>query len=201
MKEKHSFLENPKGTEEEIIQATFNALCEYGYANLTIERIGEHFDKSNSLIYKHFDDKDDLLLEFLSLMIQEMKQSIPPGGDVDPAPRLKAVLNGAFSAEQPGDEGEFKKAIVELRAQAAHDQRYRDKLSSYDEFMQQRLKEVIQAGVEKGQFRDVDPDAVSSYIYTVLHGFQTLRSTSDTDIPKMAEPEIDAYLNNTLYAE
>lgn len=37
----NSFLDSPEGTREEIMRATRLALCEHGYADLTIQRIVE----------------------------------------------------------------------------------------------------------------------------------------------------------------
>lgn len=201
MNGKDSFLENPHGTQEEIMQATYRALCEYGYADLTIERIGEHFDKSMSLIYQHHGGKDELLLEFLSFMLEEFKRSTPSVSENDPSSHLKMVLNELFRTELPAERSDFESAMVELRAQAAHDERYHDKFSSFDQFFQERLEEVIRAGITDGTFRDVDPDAVGSFIFTVLEGFRTLRATSDTAVIEAARAEIDAYLERTLYAE
>lgn len=57
-----SFLESPDDTQEEIMRATHLALCEYGYADLTIQRISEHFPKSESLIFHHYEDKASVLV-------------------------------------------------------------------------------------------------------------------------------------------
>lgn len=47
MHRERSFLEEPQTTREEILRATYRTLCEYGYADLTVQRIGAHFEKSN----------------------------------------------------------------------------------------------------------------------------------------------------------
>jgi AcrR family transcriptional regulator len=63
------FDDEPADTREAIMQATYRALRAHGYARLTIQRIGDEFPKSKSLLYHHYDGKDDLLLEFLSYML------------------------------------------------------------------------------------------------------------------------------------
>lgn len=196
-----SFLENPQGTQEEIMQATFLALCEYGYADLTIQRIGEHFEKSMSLIYQHYEGKDELLLEFLSFMLEEFDRSMPSISDDDPSTHLETILDHAFSTEPPIDRQQLESAIIELRAQAIHDERYYDQFSRHDRFFQERLREVIQAGIADGTFRDVDPEIVVSFIFTVLEGVRTLRVTSDTNVIEAAHAGVEASLKNILYAE
>ncbi|MEF8774483.1 MAG: helix-turn-helix domain-containing protein, partial [Halobacteriales archaeon] len=49
-------------TDEALMAATYRALCEHGYADLTIQQIGAEFEKSTSLLYHHYDGKDELLV-------------------------------------------------------------------------------------------------------------------------------------------
>ena len=44
-------------SKKEIMEATYEALCKHGYAELSIEKIADEFDKGKSLIYYHYDDK------------------------------------------------------------------------------------------------------------------------------------------------
>ena len=38
-------------TQTAIMDATYRALCEHGYSNLTIDKIDAEFEKSKSLLY------------------------------------------------------------------------------------------------------------------------------------------------------
>src|SRR6056297_2610307 len=71
------FFSKTSGTREEILESTFHALCEHGYAEITISKIGDHFDKSQSLIYHHYENKDDLLLDLLEYMLEELESQVP----------------------------------------------------------------------------------------------------------------------------
>lgn len=202
MNTKSSFLEDPHGTQEEILHATYRALCEHGYADLTIQHIGEKFDKSVSLLYQHYDGKDELLLEFLSSMLEEFEESIPAPPADDPAAHLEAILDGALSHEISTKRQEFEAEMVELRAQATYDDRYREQFTRHDQFFQERLLEVIQAGIEDGTFRNVDPERVVKFMFTSIEGARMLRATSDRSDAnvKAVRTELDAYLDAMLYA-
>ncbi|OYR82216.1 TetR family transcriptional regulator, partial [Halorubrum ezzemoulense] len=63
----------PSDTRQAILGAAFRALCEHGYANVTIQRIGDEFDKSPSLVYHHYDGKDDLLIDLLGFLLDEFE--------------------------------------------------------------------------------------------------------------------------------
>ena len=55
-------------TEQEIMEATYHALVNSGYAELSICDISRRFDGSQSLIYDHYDDKEDLLTRFIQFI-------------------------------------------------------------------------------------------------------------------------------------
>lgn len=50
---------------EDIMGATFRALCEHGYADLTMRDIAEESDRSKAALHYHYDDKEGLLVAFL----------------------------------------------------------------------------------------------------------------------------------------
>ncbi|WP_144427216.1 TetR/AcrR family transcriptional regulator [Halolamina pelagica] len=101
MGETPPFLANPETTRESIMRATYLALCEHGYAGLTIQRIGECFEKSKSLLYHHYDDKDELLLAFLQFMLEEHESSVPETDDDGPRERLGAVVDAMLPPNSP----------------------------------------------------------------------------------------------------
>ncbi|MFC6725598.1 TetR/AcrR family transcriptional regulator, partial [Halobium palmae] len=168
MSDEPSFLTDPTGTREQIMRATYLALREHGYADLTIKRIGGEFEKSVSLLYQHYDGKDELLLEFLSFMLDEFQRSLPPLSADDPATHLDAVLDHAFAPDPPTECREFEATMVELRAQAASDERYRERFTDHDRFFRDRLARVLRAGIEDGTFREVDPEAVAAFLFAAV---------------------------------
>ncbi len=197
----HSFLEDPADTREAIMQATYTALCEHGYAGLTIARIAEDFEKSKSLLYHHYDSKDDLLLDFLSFMLEEFEQTVPAEESESATERLARVFD--HSLDDVPEEGslEFLRAVVELRAQAAHDERFRDHFTDNDRVVHDRLVNIIEAGIEAGEFREVDPEQVAAMLLATLSGAMNQRATSEIDREAAIRRELDRYLTDLLAAD
>ena len=193
-----SFLDAPEGPREEIMCATYRALCEHGYVGLTIQRIGEHFPKSKSLIYHHYDGKDDLLVDFLEFMLEQFEGAMP-FEDADGADEhLEAILDHAFETPLPEKRREFTRAMVELRAQAAHDARYREHFSRHDRFFVERIATIVDSGVDSGVFRPVDPQAVATLLVTTINGAMNGFVTTDEDTAATLREEVDAYLRARL---
>ncbi len=182
------------------MQATFHALREHGYAGLTIQRIGDHFEKSKSLLYHHYDSKDELLLDFLEFMLAEFEQAAPDD-DLPPREHLDAVLDHALAAKLPDDQREFTEAMVELRAQAAHDDRYRDHFTRSDETFREEVASIVRDGVNAGVFRDVDPDDVASFLLTLVNGAMNQRVTAEETQTGDVREEVEAYVQSRLLAD
>ena len=197
-----SLFDDPANTREAIMRATYHALCEHGYADLTIKRIGEEFPKSPSLIYHHYDGKDDLLLEFLTYLLDHFESRIPAEDYEDAAAHLDALLDHVLPTTLDDDRHAFRCAMVELRAQAAHDPAYRDHFTRSTTFFHDRLTAIVERGIEEGVFRDVDAERVAALLLTTMDG--AIQHSVTTDLEEMipaVRAELRAYVESTLLTE
>ncbi|QLD88243.1 TetR/AcrR family transcriptional regulator [Natronomonas salina] len=201
MRAVESFLESPEGTREEIMRATYLALCTHGYADLTVQRIGEEFPKSKSLIYHHYDGKDDLLLDFLSFMLDRFRTAMPFPDAAGPREHLEAILDYVLATPLPEDRREFTRAMVQLRAQATHDEDYRAHFTRHDRFVVDSLEAIIDRGVAAGHFRPVDAEAVAAFLLVTFNGSMLQQVTSEPTSGSAVRDELDAYLQAVLLAD
>jgi AcrR family transcriptional regulator len=201
MKGVPTFVTDPADTRETIMQATYLALCEHGYADLTIQRIGDEFEKSKSLLYHHYDGKDELLVDFLEFMLDRFEETIPVEEDAGADVVLEVLLDEMMATPPEGERGDFFAALVELRAQAAHDPAYRDHFTRSDQFFRQGLADLVRTGVEEGVFRDVDPEGTAAIIQTVVGGAMFQRATTNEDAGPVLADELEEYLRCRLYAD
>jgi AcrR family transcriptional regulator len=192
------FLGSPQDTREEIMRATYLALCEHGYADLTVQRISEEFPKSKSLIYHHYDGKDELLLDFLEFTVDRFEETVPFENTDGAEEHLHAVLDHVLATPLPEQRRQFAKAMVELRAQAATDERYRERFTRNDRFFRDRIAAVIEAGIEEGTFRAVDPEETATFLVTLINGSMTGPDTSDNDSTETVRDQAEAYVTSVL---
>ncbi|MFC4440208.1 MULTISPECIES: TetR/AcrR family transcriptional regulator [Natrialbaceae] len=194
------FEDEPASTREAIMQATYRALRKHGYAGLTIQRIGDEFPKSKSLLYHHYDGKDALLLEFLSFMLERFEATIPDREYGDAREHLEAILDHALPTDLDSERAEFRAAMVELRAQAATDEAYREHFTRNDRFFRRRLATVVRRGIEEGVFRDVDPERAAAMVLSSIHGAMQEEATTDTERTAAVREELRAYVESRLLA-
>lgn len=201
MGETPPFLADPDGTREEIMVATYHALRTHGYAGLTVQAIAEEFEKSKSLLYHHYDDKDELLLAFLAYMLEEFEAGVPDEAEEEPDERLGSVLDEVLTESAPPEAEQFLAVMVELRAQAANDERYEEQFTQHDRFFRENLAAAIREGVEVGTFRDVNPDRVAEFLVTLITGAMTRQVTSEGVDRDAVRREAERYVESTLRAE
>ncbi|WP_135304180.1 TetR/AcrR family transcriptional regulator [Haloarcula amylovorans] len=204
MTDEMPFTGEPVDSHEAIMRATFYALQEHGYAGLSIQRIADEADLSKSTFYHHFDGKDDLLLSFLSFILEEFDRVFQLETSGDPEADLKTffgIILGSydFCEEIPAEE-EFLEAYVELRAQAVRNPEYRAKFTETDRRFTERISGLIEEGVEKGVFVDVDPDRTAQFLMATLDGITLQNATRNDDPMPAMRDAIDDYIENRVLA-
>jgi AcrR family transcriptional regulator len=111
-------------TREAIMEATFEALVQHGYADLTIQTIADEFEKSKSLLYYHYDTKDDLLTDFLQYVTDGFATQVKPLPDSPPRQQMDAVLD-LLVPHSPDDAAlAIRTALFELRLQSPYNETY-----------------------------------------------------------------------------
>lgn len=142
---------------------------------------------------------DGLLLDFLEFMLEEFEARVPETQDKEVDAHLDDILDRMVAMTVP--HCGFLEAMIELRAQAAHDDRYRNHFTRHDQVFRSQLADLIQAGIEEGVFRDVDPNRVSALLLTVITGSITQYATTETDVSSAVREELDAYVEQRLVVD
>lgn len=202
MTEPNPFDPEATDTKSAIMRATFETLDEYGYAGLSMSRIADRADVSKSSLYHHYSDKDALLYEFLELIIAQLTEEFSVLDFDNPVTALEMLLiqgvRGCFPDQlesgkiidgiSPPDTSpeQSHETFIELRAQGVHDEVYREKITELDQTLETHIETIIRSGIEKGVFRDVDPEPVAQTLLTlVLGGIVRRTSSKTTDLPEV----------------
>ena len=178
----HPFAE-PSDTRQAILGAAFRALCEHGYANVTVQRIGDEFDKSPSLVYHHYDGKDELLIDLLEFLLAEFETSVAGenrpelagSGSPESAPaafersareQIDAYLTATTDPESVDDEyapdARFFTVMTELRAQAANNEAYREHFDRSDRVFGEYLEGIVRGAAAEIAAADGAEDPVDA---------------------------------------
>ncbi|SER35421.1 TetR/AcrR family transcriptional regulator [Natrinema salaciae] len=156
---------------EEIMRATYRALREHGYADLTIQRIADEYGKSTAAIHYHYETKEDLLAAFLDFVLDRFKDTVHEVETTDPEQRLELLLDKLLVDAE--DHVDLLVAILEMRSQAPYKERFRERFRENDEYVRYLLRTVIEQGIESGTFEPVDAEHVARTLMTLVDGART----------------------------
>jgi AcrR family transcriptional regulator len=151
-------------TEHEVMEATRAVLGQGGFTGLTLERVAERTDASET-VYDYFDSPADLATAFVDYERDRFEEFLMVTAD-DPNLRLRELLDVTVDLVDV-DEDDLVPAYLELYATATEDERLRESLMAFDEAIRAALAETIRDGIEEGTFAEVDPEAAAAIIYAV----------------------------------
>ncbi|MFC7234724.1 TetR/AcrR family transcriptional regulator [Halosegnis marinus] len=186
-------------TEEEVMEATYAALAEHGYAGLTVQTIADAFPKSKSLLYYHYDDKEAILRDFIDYLVDAFRAAFEFEGADDPPAALERMLDGLLPREMDDEFRDFRVAVMELLAQAPHEPAYAERFADLYAAIHDGFAGVIAAGVERGDFADVDPEETATMLVAAASGGLTWGVTIRPSLVAGVREVVDGYLAAELY--
>lgn len=198
------FAGEPANTHEAIMYATYSALQEYGYAELSIQRIANEVELSKSTLYHHFSNKDDLLLSFLKFLLDELEQLCHFRSTNDPRIEILRIINVLLgettASENPSNKSTILATYIELRAQAIRNPKYREQVTKADQRLVSHIASLIETGIEQGEFQAVEPEDTAEFLVAILHGI-ILQSVTRNDGPlPQLHWVLKRYLKSELFA-
>lgn len=166
-----------RNATDDIMDATYRALCKHGYADLTMQDIADECDKSKAALHYHFDSKQALLEAFLDHLLESFEAHISDLDGDDPVEQLFDLVDAVLTPptdDEDAPDAEFKTAILEIKAQAPYETAYREGLAGFDDLLRDRIETLVADGIEQGLVvPERDPADVATFIRTFLTGAQT----------------------------
>ncbi|MFC7127836.1 TetR/AcrR family transcriptional regulator [Haloferax chudinovii] len=159
-----------------IMEATYRALRKHGYGNLTIQHIADEFENSKALLYYHYDGKNELLVDFLDYVLAEFLDGLPRG-DRTPREELETLVDALLPETLSEEAYRLQLSMFELRVNAPHDENCRDEYRHVDAELKGLLRDVLERGIEAGEFEAIDPDAEAELFLSILTGTRARRLT------------------------
>ena len=188
------------GTQAAIMDATYRALCKHGYADLTIQTIADEFEKSKSLLYYHYDTKDEILIAFLENMLDQF--AVEDAVDISESPdeQLHAFVDTLLPESPDEDQREFHVALLELRSRALSKDAYREQFTRADRLIHDTLSDILTAGVEAGIYQDVDVGRTAELLILTINGAMLQQATTNDDTIEEARDGIAWIIESRLRA-
>ncbi len=153
-------------TKQRIIDAAYELFAKYGYKDVTMKDICEATGLSRGGLYRHFSCTEDILMQILSVEIT-FEDKLLEG--VSAVTVLDEMLL-TCEQEMLDKEKSLSLAIYELASTGKH-----DFFAEINNRAINRWCRLIRYGVERGEFKNVEPRMVAELI---LYSYQGVRMWS-----------------------
>jgi AcrR family transcriptional regulator len=181
-------------TDDEVMTATYRALCAHGFADLTMQRIADETELSKAALHYHYDTKEDLLQAFLEYLVDDFESRLACDA-ADPDERLDTFVEAVFGPAEAGSD--FGVALLEIKARAPYSEPYRERLAALDERMRETVASAVRDGVAAGRYADCDPEDVARFVVTAINGAH-VRGVVLEESASEARRLLEAYLDDRL---
>lgn len=186
--------------KQEIMDATFRALSKHGYGDLTIQRIADEFDKSKSLLYYHYDSKEELLADAVNYTTQQFIDELQLA-DASPTAQLRHLVDRLLPETIDSEQRKTQVALLELRSQVPHVEVYAEQYTEVDTLLKETLTDIIENGIAQDEFVDVDAAREAELLVSILSGMRTRRLTSADFSAEDARDALHAHLTARLFKQ
>jgi AcrR family transcriptional regulator len=170
-------------TRAQLIQAAAQAFAEQGYDATSVAEICRRAGVSKGAFYHHFDSKQDLFLDLLDfwlrglvkqLEVARLGASTMPGGLIRMAEEARIVFEMA---------GQYVPIFLEFFAQARRDPEILDRTVEPYRTYRSFFARLIQAGIDDGSLRQIDPDLTAQVILSMAIGllWQSVHYPAESD--------------------
>ncbi|MGZ0747605.1 TetR/AcrR family transcriptional regulator [Haloparvum sp. AD34] len=180
---------------DEIMEGVYQALCEHGYAGLTMQDIADECSKSKSLLHYHYDTKEDLLVAFLDHIISDFETKVEESADKPATERVVEFAAWFVFEPEEVERESFHIALLELRSQGPFNDRIREQLERSDEHLRGTAADIIRDGIDSGHFEPIDVDETAALLVAMLDGARTRQITLGRDVL-----DGDAYTHTVAHA-
>ncbi|MDS0222734.1 TetR/AcrR family transcriptional regulator [Haloarcula sp. S1AR25-5A] len=188
-------------TATEILEATYRALCQHGYASLTLKDIATEADRSKASIHYYYDSKENLFAEFLDFLYDQFTAELSSVAGSTSREELEALFDTVLTDERATPGQKFRTAMLEVKAQAPYNDGFQARLAEFDTVLFERIREIIASGVETGEFNDaVDPAVAAEFLVTAITGAHTRHVVTDRSTARFNE-RITRYAETHLLAD
>jgi AcrR family transcriptional regulator len=147
--------------QEQIIRAALNVVASHGLKGLTMQRVAEQVGLAPSAIYRHFQNKDDVLNSILGLIQGRLLGNVRAVSEevTDPLERLQSLLQRQVQLlrENPA----IPRIVFSEEVYQGHPERQATVYRIIRSYLE-RLRHIMWQGQQTGHIRpDVTPDTLA----------------------------------------
>ncbi len=167
----------------QILEAALAVFTENGIDHARMEDIAHEAGLSKGTLYLYFESKEALLFAMLEYLFDEYfqtAQEVMPEDEGSVAQRLYGLADAFVSYSQ--EFSDIWPLSYEIYAWALREKAVRERVREYFDVSQEMVSAMIREGIERGEFRPVDPEETALQIIALNEGLQQLQALHDESV-------------------
>ncbi len=177
--------EQRQQTRAKLIEAALRVFAEQGYDHATVEEISLAAGYSKGAYYFHFDSKEEMLLELLSLWIEERTRRLLRFEDLGSETALSLVKVVESLAYRDASDAQWRLLLPEIWVQSHRNEKVRKTLHDAYVRWAQMLKKAFEKMERDGLLSlAVRPDVAASLVLAAHDGL----ALHSAVLPEKGEP-------------
>lgn len=163
---------------QQILQATWDLFCEFGYEALKIDQVAERAGVSRMPVYYAFGDKQNLFLELWKSEVEKvlgaMRDAVEEGASLRSNLRALARMTAEDHARHERNPGENLFFVVQTIALSRED--IDRKLTAISCSITEAFEEIITiSALARNEKLRSSPANLAKYLYGIINGLSTVR--------------------------
>ncbi len=168
--------------KEALYRASASVISDHGWPGLTMERVAESAGVSKGTVYNYFRDKKDLVWFVMTSLAQEVEDRINQiiEGNETSVDALKEII----SHELRGRRQNAHMVTAFIQAFQEEPELRERMFSSNHPFsrVERMTRDLFTRGIERGEFRAVDPVAMVAVLNSILMGISRQWASGQLDL-------------------
>ena len=178
-------------TQQKLLESAFSVFATHGYERATVDEIVREAGFSKGAFYVHFGSKEDLFWAMLEGRIDVLQETMRGALDnaQSAAENERRVLEAIFALDK--EDRHWPALFVEFVAQAARNQRVREKLNEMYRRWHSFTVELLEEGRLAGRVRkDLDVNFMASVTMALIEGslMQSRLAPDSVNLDSMVKP-------------
>lgn len=156
--------------KNQIVSATVNCITRFGYHNFSMQDVAKSAGVSKGIIHYYFLNKDDLMLSVLERVVEGIEGVLHSNLEAvqDPVQKLKIFIE--LCADIVKNTKEYYQVSMDFWTQINQKKEVKEIISKHYQSFRGTCSEIIEEGIQKNAFKDVDAYSYSLFIIASIDG-------------------------------
>lgn len=156
--------------KNQIVRATVECITKFGYHNFSMQDVARTAGVSKGIIHYYFLNKDELMMSVLERVSGDIERVLAADLETIDDPVKKIEIFVGVCCDVVRNTREYYQVSMDFWTQINQKEAVKEIISGHYQKFRHTVASIIDEGIEKGSFVNVDSNAYGSYIIAVIDG-------------------------------